>query len=565
MEKRVFLAILLSFGVLWLYQSYLAPPPAPMPAGDVATSQTAPPVAAAPPGVPVPAAPGEPAVPEPAPVQVLVADTAARDIVVETNTIYAVFDTRGATLRSWRLKHYADQAGEPLELVPSDLPEAMPRPFTIATDAPDLSLRLATALFRPSNEGLSLGDAAGTLRFEYSDASGLNARKTFHFQPDAKPYIVNVEASVDVNGTSKPVTIEWGPALSLGYSLNGGTEVPARGILFRDGDVDRLSASDLTETPTYEGVFRLAGVEEHYFMSVALPATQSVKIGYTPITLPVPGATDDASRQFVAYRITVPPGAPTIPFFLGPKELDVLRGVDPQLVYAIDFGIFRVLVVPLLQALKSLNSVIDNYGFSIVALTVIINLLIFPLRHRSMVSMRKMQALQPEVKAIQKRYEKFKITDPERQKMNSEMMGLYKKKGVNPASGCLPMLLTMPVLFAFYSMLQVAIELRGAPFFGWIHDLSARDPYFVWPLLMGGTMFWQQRLTPTTLDPVQARVLTFMPIMFTVMFLWFPSGLVIYWLTSNLMAVGQQYLTNNMLGKPAPPPAPEAPSKRSKS
>ena len=172
---------------------------------------------------------------------------------------------------------------------------------------------------------------------------------------------------------------------------------------------------------------------------------------------------------------------------------------------AIDFGMFSWLVVPLLQALKWVNGFVGNYGWSIIVLTILINLAIFPLRHRSMVSMRKMQAIQPELKAIQERYANYKLTDPERQKMQQEMMALYKQKGVNPASGCVPMLLTMPVLFAFYAMLSVAIELRGAPFFGWIHDLSAPDPYWIWPILMGGTMFWQQRMTPSTADPVQQK------------------------------------------------------------
>jgi YidC/Oxa1 family membrane protein insertase len=172
-----------------------------------------------------------------------------------------------------------------------------------------------------------------------------------------------------------------------------------------------------------------------------------------------------------------------------------------------------------------------------------------------MVSMRKMQEIQPEVKAIQKRYEKYKMTDPERQKMNPEMMALYKERGVNPASGCVPMLLTMPVLFGFYSMLAVAIELRGAPFFGWIHDLSKMDPLFITPLLMGVSMFVQQRMTPSTADPAQQKIFMFMPVMFTVMFLWAPAGLVVYWLMSNIMTIGQQYLTNHLTqktGRPAP-------------
>jgi YidC/Oxa1 family membrane protein insertase len=247
---------------------------------------------------------------------------------------------------------------------------------------------------------------------------------------------------------------------------------------------------------------------------------------------------------------------------MGPKDLDALRAVDPELTGAIDFGIFRFLVVPLLQALKWINGYLGNYGWSIVVLTIFVNALIFPLRHRSMVSMRKMQALQPEVKAIQERYAKYKITDPERQKMNQEMMALYKQRGVNPASGCVPMLLTMPVLFAFYSMLSGSIELRGAYFFGWLTDLSVRDPYYITPVLMGGTMFWQQRMMPTTADPVQAKIFLFMPIIFTTFFLWAPSGLVVYWFVSNLMAIGQQYLTNHLIGPPPrPAPAPARPGK----
>jgi YidC/Oxa1 family membrane protein insertase len=169
-----------------------------------------------------------------------------------------------------------------------------------------------------------------------------------------------------------------------------------------------------------------------------------------------------------------------------------------------------------------------------------------------------MQDLQPQMKAIQDRYAKYKITDPERQKMNQEVMELYKSKGVNPASGCVPMLLTMPFLFAFYSMLSQAIELRGAEFGGWIHDLAAHDPYYITPLLMGATMVWQAKITPTTADPTQQKIMMFMPFMFTFIFLGQPSGLAIYWFVSNLWGIGQQYFTNYLIGPPkvhnVPPP-----------
>jgi YidC/Oxa1 family membrane protein insertase len=183
---------------------------------------------------------------------------------------------------------------------------------------------------------------------------------------------------------------------------------------------------------------------------------------------------------------------------------------------------------------------------------VIINAIMFPLRHKSVVSMRRMQEIQPEVKAIQDRYAKYKTTDPAKQKMNQELMALYRERGVNPAGGCVPMLLTFPILFAMWALLSTAIELRGAPFFGWIHDLTAHDPYFVTPVLMGATSFWQQRITPNAggMDPAQQKMMMFMPIVLTVMFLWLPAGALLYYLVSNVWTIGQQYLTNYLIGPP---------------
>src|SRR5207249_4373437 len=192
-----------------------------------------------------------------------------------------------------------------------------------------------------------------------------------------------------------------------------------------------------------------------------------------------------------------------------------------------------------------------HYGWSIIILTLIINIVLFPLRHKSVVSMRKMQEIQPEVKAIQDRYSKLKATDPAKQKMNQELMALYKERGVNPASGCVPMLLTMPVLFAFYSLLSTAIELRGAPFIGWIHDLTTHDPLYITPVIMGASQLWQQKMTPSAgMDPAQQRMMMLMPIVFTVMFLWLPAGVAIYYAVTNLWGIGQQYLTNYLIGPP---------------
>jgi len=284
-------------------------------------------------------------------------------------------------------------------------------------------------------------------------------------------------------------------------------------------------------------------------MTVALDGGPS-KVIFQPVSIPAPEGSKEPPRELVSYTIEhADPGTP-IRFFVGPKDFDVLSAIDPELALAINFGMFKVIVVPLLRSLKWVNGFAGNWGWSIILLTIIINVIMLPLKHKGVVSMRKMQEIQPEVKAIQDRYSKLKATDPAKQKMNQELMALYKERGVNPASGCVPMLLTLPVLFAFYSMLSVAIELRGAPFIGQIHDLSAHDPLFVWPVVMGITMFIQQKMTPTTADPTQQKVMMIMPLMMTGMFLWAASGLVIYWTVSNVWGIGQQMITNKLIGPP---------------
>ncbi len=452
MEKRVFLAIFLCFVVLAVYQAYFAPKPpdqpTPAPTEAAATPASTPTPSATPAVTPAatPAAGAQAAAstsratttPAPA-AQALVADSAARDIVVDTETVHAVFTSAGATLKSWVLKKYRTEDGAPLDLVPPDLPSNFPRPFTLSADDPAIAPILATALYQPSVASLTLGSSPGTLSFEYRDASGLSARKTFHFQPEGQPYNLTVDAEVDVGGVARPITLKWGPALGLGYKPDGSRSVPVDAIKHQDDELDRLSASALEKQPHYEGTFRYVGVEEQYFLTVALPGAQKVQVDFQPVTLPVPNDPKNRTRSFIQYSVRMP-GAATLPFLIGPKDFSVLQAVDPQLTLAIDFGrkYIRWLVVPLFQALKWLNGYIGNYGWSIIALTFIINVIIFPLRHRSMVSMKKMQAVQPQVKAIQDRYAKYKLTDPERQKMNVEMMdALPGKRASTPrAAAC---------------------------------------------------------------------------------------------------------------------------------
>src|SRR3954447_9282415 len=548
MEKRVLLAVVLSFVVLYGYQA-LYPPRKPQPKAGAATSA---PPAAAPASGSAAAQPDTPAPPPAAPaVATLVADTEERDIRFENESVTAVFTTRGGALKSWRLKKYQDAAREPLELIPANAPAGTVHPFTLSVPDAAASATLAQALFKASATEVNAASAPATLTFEYQDASGLTSRKEFSFVP-ASPYVINFSATVSQGGKELVPTVHWGPALGSGIVASSRTyNPPPQPIFYRDGSVSRIADAKVADNASQDGVFGFAGADDHYFLTAFVSPAQPTHLDYRLLTVPVPNAGTTVAH-FIDWSARFQSSPRNVRYFAGPKDFDVLAAVDRDLVRSIHFGMFAWLVVPLLHALKWVDGFVGNYGFSIIILTVLINLAMFPLRHKSVVSMRRMQELQPEVKAIQDRYAKLKVTDPARQKMNTEMMSLYRERGVNPASGCVPMLLTLPVLFAFYSMLSVAIELRGAPFTGWIHDLSVHDPLFITPILMGITQFVQTRMTPSTADPMQQKMMMFMPLVMMSFFLWAPSGLVLYWTTSNLWAIGQQVLTNRLIG-PAKP------------
>jgi YidC/Oxa1 family membrane protein insertase len=543
MERKVLLALVLSFAVLVGWQILFPPPPPPeQPAAQSEPTAQAPGRTDAP--NPAPAPSSDPPALE---VQPLVAAQGDQDVVVENEMIRAVFSNRGAVLKSWRLKHYNDPSGQPLDLIPDDVPNAA-RPFGVVLDDAAATAALAQAPFKPSAESVQVGNAPATLEFEYADASGLRATKRFTFAPDHN-YIVTATIDVSKNGAPLNPIVQMGPALGTGIVGGGMTyNPPSQPVFYRDGEVTRIAFDDIPAQRVQEGQFGFVGVDDHYFLTALLPRS-ALRVEYAPVAVAVEGA--DRGLQFVNWTLRPQGPVQDERFFFGPKDYDVLLAIGPDFTRAIDFGMFDWLVVPLLRSLKWINGYIGNYGWSIIALTVLINLIMFPLRHKSVVSMRRMQELQPEVKAIQDRYAKLKMSDPARSKMNAELMNLYRERGVNPASGCVPMLLTFPVLLAFYSMLVVAIELRGAPFIGWIRDLSVHDPFFVTPVLMGLSQFVQTKMTPSTADPVQQKMMLFMPVMFSAMLLWAPSGLVIYWTASNIWAIGQQVLTNRLIG-PSP-------------
>jgi YidC/Oxa1 family membrane protein insertase len=551
MERRVLLSIFLAFLVLYVWQALFVKP-MPKPAGASAAPGGAPAAASAPsapaPVQPLPAAAAAPHPPASPAAATVVGEAGERDIQVETRDVLAVFTNRGARIKSWRLKHFLDPNKQPLELVATALADTHPLPFSLRTPDDGTTATVNNALYRVSGApAAAVESAAVDLTFDYRDSAGVRASKRFHLEPSG--YVIGFGASVSRGERALPAAIEWGPAVGDISAASRYITAP-EGLTFANGSVQRLAPKDIAKQATYDNDFRYAGVDDHYFITVAILPGPS-KISYQPVAVPPAPNSKEQPRTLVAYSLE-PAKTDGLRFFFGPKDFDVLAAIDRDLVRAIDFGWFSVLVVPLLRSLKWVNGYVGNYGWSIVILTIIINAIMFPLRHKSVVSMRKMQEIQPEVKAIQDRYAKLKTTDPAKQKMNQELMTLYKERGVNPASGCVPMLLTFPVLYAFYALLSKSIELRGAPFGFWIHDLSMPDPLFITPVLMGVSQLWMQRMTPTPAgsDPAQQKMMMFMPVMFTFFFLWAPAGLAIYYAVSNMWGILQQYLTNYMIGPP---------------
>ena len=554
MERRIFLAIILAALVMYGWQVFFMPAPPPRPAASATTTGSSKPA----PTPPVAPTPAEAPAPVTAPaVRAVKSEPAEREIRVETSVAEVVLSNRGGRVLHWRLKDYHIPSGQLVDLIPANAPADQPGPFLLRVDDGQMTQRLNDALYQVSGDNGGKVDATSapqTVVFEYEDASGLHARKELRFDP--RNFVVVFSADVRSGATALKPAVHWGPGLGdIGATPSGGTFFtgsrvqPPEAIYHRDGKVNRLKFESLGSQPAHEGQFRFGGIDDHYFIAAVLN-TDYARLEYRPVTVP---NVSDPSRptQLIAASFRFRDPVRDVRFYVGPKQFDLLRAADPEMVRAINFGMFAWMVVPLLSALKWLYGFLGNYGWAIILLTVLLNLVLFYPRHRSVVAMRKMQAIQPEIKAIQDRYAHLKATDPAKQKMNTEIMNLYRERGVNPASGCVPMLLTMPVLLAFYSLLSMSIELRGAPFLGWVHDLSAPDPYFVIPLLMGITMFWQQKITPTAADPTQQRVMMIMPVMFTAMMAFSPSGVVLYWTVSQLWAIGQQYLTNQLIGPPA--------------
>ena len=420
---------------------------------------------------------------------------------MDTATVQAVITNRGGRLLHWRLKDYRDSKGQPVDLVPNGLPQAEQLPFTLRVDDEQATARLNNVLYRVSGDTSGHVDAThgeAAVSFEYQDAAGLHVRKDFKFDPS--DYIVSFSATATSGDRALNPTVVWGPGIgdvapsaTTSSFFNRSAVVPPEVILHRAGKVERVAIAKITDQPIEDGTFRFAGIDDHYFMMAVVNPGQA-RFEYRALVVPGPAGTQ---RQLISQAVRFPQPPMNIRYFVGPKQFDLLRSIDPEFVRAVNFGIFGWLAVPLLGALKWIHGFAGNWGWSIILLTVFINIAIFPLRHKSVVSMRRMQALQPQLKAIQDRYANLKVTDPARQKMNTEVMNLYREKGVNPASGCIPMLLTDADRCLRSTRCSASRSSCAAPSSDGGFTISARgSAYYVLPILVTITMVVAATFTP---------------------------------------------------------------------
>jgi YidC/Oxa1 family membrane protein insertase len=555
-SKRAFLAIALSAIILLAYQ-YMMPKPPPgvvvepqspqsPPTAQPATESTQPPPQISPmPQTAAPVVVSEPALPE-----------SSRDIAIETSHFSALVSEAGGTIKSFRLKDYresVDPASPPKELIRTEEATALPLFFSWGTEPDKTPITLYAAdqdEVRPPRGG----DA--TLTMHSTLPSGLQIIRSL--QVADSDYSMQLTVDV-VNRTNQ--RLQGAPYLRLvnrPFSEKTGSRYLFTGpAVLQDGALQEIKTKDLNESSkTLSGRIGWAAYENTYFMCAIIPDLA----GGSPVeqaSVHVSQLGDEKISTVVSSQpeILAPGGSLryTYTLYFGPKRLSILKSAGHGLERIVNFGWWDFIAKPTLKLLNFLNGFVHNYGIAIILVTIIIKLLFWPIAQKGMKSMKTMQKLQPKMAKLREKYK------DDKERLNQEMMQLYKTYKVNPVGGCLPMVLQIPVFFALYKVLLQTIELRHAPFMLWINDLSAPDRLFiginipvlggipVLTLLMGASMFLQQKMTPSTGDPTQAKIMMFLPVVFTFMFLNFASGLVLYWFVNNLLSIAQQYVINRQV------------------
>jgi YidC/Oxa1 family membrane protein insertase len=539
MERRLLLVFAITFLIILASQPLLKKygpktPEAPPPAQNQVVNPT--PQAAVTAPVPSPLAGAKQA-------------SSEAETVVENDLYKIRFTNRGAQVKSWVLKKFKDDKGQPLELVNSNAAAKYGYPLSLWIYDEALRNKVNSALFvRAPDEGDSLS-APASLSFEYSDGD-LAVRKTFKFDHS---YVLAVETSVVQKGSSVTALPMW-PA-GFGDENNPASYAAARAEYQNGNDVERTALKKVIGGNTVRGPFQWAGVSDQYFAAVFLPEDPSAALLVTQrSTLDNP---QDAKHPLEVLGAGVGQlgGTTAERMYVGPKALDVLEavpvaglpaGTEPDLRKLVDFGWLGLIARPLFLWLKwTYNHIVPNWGWAIVIQTLIINLALLPLRISQMKSMLKMQRVAPQIKAIQEKYKKYSMRDPRKQAMNEEIAAIYKTEGVNPAGGCLPLIIQMPFLFAYYRMLGVALDLRLAHW-AWVPDLSSPDPYHVLPIAVIISMLFMQRMTPQAgMDPQQQKMMNLvMPVMLGFISWNLAAGLCLYWSIGNLIGIVQQLVMN---------------------
>ena len=477
--------------------------------------------------------------------------TREQRVVVETDLYRMEMTNLGARITHWTLADYEDGTGAPFEMVPQHASSAVGvAPLDVRLEGETSNGRLSKALF----EVASLRDIrlrAGEqeeIVFAWADGKGLSVEKRLVVTGGS--YEVAVEISAHEAGREIGKKVLYGPG--VGDEVHEGHYVGVeKGVVVSRDEVELFTAGEIEEGEGDGISVTATGVASHYFIGLMLPSSEGLYGSSFEKAKVTPRDGESKNRDVITAVLDAPRSPAKFILYMGPKRLEDLEALTPgkEIGKVIEFGDWmRAPALLLRKGLMKINAFVGNYGWSIVLLTVAINILLMPLKHYSFVSMRRMQKLSPQIQKIRERYKKVKPTDPRYQQMNQEIMGLYKEHKASPVSGCLPMLLMIPFFFAFYRLLMASIELHQAPFIFWIQDLSVFDPNYVLPILMGVTQMAIQKMTPqTAADPMQQKIMSFMPIMFTVILAWAPSGLVLYWFSNNLVSMGQQMLTNRFL------------------
>src|ERR1017187_1076940 len=539
METRLLLAFLLMGAVMFLTPYFFPSASTPAKKSTAPTAQTAQ-------GTPPAAAPAETTAPaqivhedESAPTGPATQAKSEPTFSIDTDLFHVTFSNQGGNVRSWVLKKYQAES-KPLDLVNANA--AVEDPFPFSAYLPEqkaLTKKLNWSYYTQTPEADGLG-----VTYEFSDGHN-TLRKTFRFQKNS--YLAQIASELTTDGKPVAHMLEW----RCGFGdLTVPTAASAEKTLYYDIANNKLveqtvSAAKNGPLPN-SGHFSFAGLEDAYFTVVMLPE-------------------GDANMQQVTFADTVPAAGNSKPvtyiggafsagdsnhfeMFVGPKDFDLLKRVNPKLEQVINFGWLSVLAKPLFLIVNWSNDhIVHNFGWAIVVVTIVINFMLFPVKLSNMKSMRKMQALKPQIDAINAKYKGLKISDPKKGEQNQEVMAVYKKYGGNPMGSCIPMLLQIPFFFAFYQVLKVSVEMRGATWL-WVTDLSQPEHIAIriLPVVMIVSQFVMQKMTPQPAgDPNQQKMMMFMPLIFGFMFYNFPSGLVLYYLTSNLVSMGQQWFFNH--------------------